>query len=133
MINTGNGVGKTTVLRLIDYCFGKDAKKIYTDPESGETLGDVKAYLIEKRVLIRLTLSERADKIEPNSKYVIERNFLSGKHKIQMINGERVSRAKEFPQKIGRTSLESYQVISQRLDKSPAERFELIHQLLIIH
>lgn len=101
MINTGNGVGKTTVLRLIDYCFGKDAKKIYTDPESGEPLADVKAYLIEKRVLIRLILSESADKIEPNSKYVIERNFLSGKHKIQTINGKQVSRVKEFPQKIG--------------------------------
>ncbi|EIW14363.1 DNA double-strand break repair ATPase [Lactiplantibacillus pentosus KCA1] len=101
MVNTGNGVGKTTVLRLIDYCFGKDAKKIYTDPESGETLSDVKAYLTEQRVLIRLTLSENADEIEPNSKYVIERNFLSGKQKIQMINGHQVSRAKEFPQKIG--------------------------------
>lgn len=26
---TGNNVGKTTVLRLIDYCFGADGKNIY--------------------------------------------------------------------------------------------------------
>ena len=31
---TGNNVGKTTVLRLIDYCLGGDAKDIYVDPEN---------------------------------------------------------------------------------------------------
>ena len=28
---TGNNVGKTTVLRLVDYCFGADGKNIYQD------------------------------------------------------------------------------------------------------
>lgn len=31
---TGNNVGKTTVLRLIDFCLGGDAKDIYIDPEN---------------------------------------------------------------------------------------------------
>ena len=30
---TGNNVGKTTVLRLVDYCFGGDGKNIYQDTE----------------------------------------------------------------------------------------------------
>ena len=30
---TGNNVGKTTVLRLVDYCFGADGKNIYQDTE----------------------------------------------------------------------------------------------------
>ena len=29
--DTGNSIGKTTVLRLVDYCFGGDGKKIYQD------------------------------------------------------------------------------------------------------
>ena len=28
--DTGNSVGKTTVLRLVDFCLGKDPKSIYT-------------------------------------------------------------------------------------------------------
>ena len=32
--NTGNNVGKTTVLRLIDFCLGKDGRIIYTDPSN---------------------------------------------------------------------------------------------------
>lgn len=31
---TGNNVGKTTVLKLIDFCLGADAKIIYTDTEN---------------------------------------------------------------------------------------------------
>ena len=31
---TGNNVGKTTVLVLIDFCLGASAKGIYTDPEN---------------------------------------------------------------------------------------------------
>ena len=29
---TGNGVGKTTVLRLIDFCLGGKGVEIYSDP-----------------------------------------------------------------------------------------------------
>ena len=31
---TGNNVGKTTVLKLIDFCLGADSKIIYTDTEN---------------------------------------------------------------------------------------------------
>ncbi|MDA6306810.1 DUF2326 domain-containing protein [Escherichia coli] len=84
---TGNNVGKTTVLMLVDFCLGADAKGIYTDPETkkGEyTL--VKNFLIETEVLITLTLVEDLD--DPLAKtIVIERNFLSRKKCIRRING----------------------------------------------
>ena len=33
---SGNNVGKTTVIRLIDFCLGGDGKNIYTDNEFKE-------------------------------------------------------------------------------------------------
>lgn len=84
---TGNNVGKTTVLQLIDFCLGASAKGIYTDPENkkNEDL-KVKNYLIEKEVQVTLKLV--ADLDEPLSdELVIERNFLPRKKLVRRING----------------------------------------------
>jgi uncharacterized protein YydD (DUF2326 family) len=74
---TGNNVGKTTVLMLIDFCLGGDSKVIYTDPESKRdeyTL--VKDFLMDSKVLLTLVL--KADLAVADSEEVrIERNFLS--------------------------------------------------------
>lgn len=49
--STGNNVGKTTVLKLIDFCLGADANIIYTDTENNKDIyQEVKDYLMEKRV-----------------------------------------------------------------------------------
>lgn len=100
-VATGNGVGKTTVLRLIDFCLGKSPRKIYTDPESKKEITDVKNFLNQECVLIRLTLSNHVNQVDEGSKYVIERNFLSGKKKIQQINGKPYSNEKKFTAQIG--------------------------------
>lgn len=88
---TGNNVGKTTLLMLVDFCLGSDGKSIYTDPETkkGEyTL--VKDYLINKEVLITLILSENLN--DPiSNQLVIERNFLSRKRCIRRINGKQLT------------------------------------------
>lgn len=48
---TGNSVGKTTVLKLIDFCLGAEAKGIYVDPESKrQEYKMVKDYLIQKKL-----------------------------------------------------------------------------------
>ena len=48
---TGNSVGKTTVLKLIDFCFGAVKKIIWEDPENKKELYCVvKNYLIDKEV-----------------------------------------------------------------------------------
>ncbi len=83
---TGNNVGKTTILMLIDFCLGADSKNIYLDPENRkEEYKLVKDFLINNKVLITLIL--KADLSKHSSREVcIEKNFLSRKDKIQRIN-----------------------------------------------
>lgn len=84
---TGNNVGKTTVLVLIDFCLGASAKGIYTDPETKKTeYLLVKNFLISTEVLVTLTLSENL--ADPLAKeLIIERNFLPRAKIIRRING----------------------------------------------
>lgn len=83
---TGNNVGKTTVLRLIDFCLGKDADSIYKDPENKRGIYHiVKNFLQEKKVIITLVLVDDLDK--PNKKIEISRNFLLRKESICEIDG----------------------------------------------
>lgn len=84
---TGNNVGKTTVLMLIDFCLGGEAKSIYTDPENKrEEYKLVKDFLFNNKVLITLVLKD--DLLIPNSKEIkIERNFLQRSQSIRRIDG----------------------------------------------
>lgn len=85
---TGNNVGKTTVLMLVDFCLGGDAKQIYTEPEhKKEEYKLVKDFLFENEVLITLVLKEDLQR-EDSREIRIERNFLPRKRKIQRINGK---------------------------------------------
>lgn len=85
---TGNNVGKTTVLKLIDFCLGAKANSIYSDTDSGKQVYTlVKEYLVDNNVLITLVLTEDLDDVNAN-KIVIERNFLSRKKLIRRINGK---------------------------------------------
>ena len=86
---TGNSVGKTTVLKLIDFCFGAKAKNIFEDPENKKEIYTlVKDFLVKEEVLITLCLTENLDN-ENAKNIVIERNFISrGKEVIRNINGE---------------------------------------------
>lgn len=84
---SGNNVGKTTVLRLIDFCLSGKGDNIYKDPEfkgKGNTL--VENFLKNNEVSITLTLASELNSDSAN-KIVIERNFLKRKSKIQRING----------------------------------------------
>lgn len=85
---TGNNVGKTTVLKLIDFCLGAKAKIIYEDPESKKDINRlVKDFLLKEEVLITLILTENLDN-DKAKKVIIERNFISrGKKVIRKING----------------------------------------------
>lgn len=96
---TGNNVGKTTVLKLISYCLGRDGKEIYTDSENKKDVyREVKDFLISEEVLITLTLVEDLNKRNAKT-IVIERDFLTGKNSIRRINGEQVLQ-KEFEQEL---------------------------------
>ncbi|MDT9000223.1 DUF2326 domain-containing protein [Paucibacter sp. APW11] len=88
---TGNNVGKTTVLMLIDFCLGASAKGIYTDPETKKNEDPVvKDFLINNEVLVSLTLtSDLADQFAVET--IIERNFLSRSKHIRRINGQQLT------------------------------------------
>jgi len=93
--DTGNSIGKTTVLRLIDYCLGSDGKSIYKDTEfSGQPNTAVQDFLINTEVYITAEFSKDLD--SDTSEIFIERNFLKRQKKIQKINGYNFSDDKKF-------------------------------------
>jgi len=90
---TGNNVGKTTVLKLVDFCLGAEAKEIYADHEHKRIEYKlVKDFLINYGILITLILKEDLLR-EASPEICIERNFLPRAQKIQRING--INKTKE--------------------------------------
>ena len=84
---TGNNVGKTTVLKLVDFCLGAKSAIIFSDTEDKKSLyQEIKDFLIENKVLITLVLTEKFDSTART--LTVERNFLSKKGVIRRINGE---------------------------------------------
>lgn len=92
--SSGNNVGKTTTLRLIDYCLGGDGKNIYTDPEfKNKTNTKVESFLRDNNVVVTLTLVNDFDSPE-SDELTIRRNFLKDrKNTLLEINGETVSKS----------------------------------------
>ena len=88
---SGNNVGKTTIIRLIDYCLGGKGENIFKDPEFKST-SPLKDFLVDKEVLLTLILIESLD-IPGASSNTIERNFLSGAEAVLRIDGEKYSKS----------------------------------------
>jgi len=87
---TGNNVGKTTVLKLIDFCLGANPKNIYVDQETKkQEYKLVKDFLIGNKVLITLVLTK--DLYGGTEDVVIQRNFLARKDIIRTINGDQLT------------------------------------------
>jgi uncharacterized protein YydD (DUF2326 family) len=120
---TGNSVGKTTVLKLVDFCLGADKKNIYVDPETKrDEYKLVKDFLIENKVLITLTLTSDLDNHEANE-IVIERNFLSSvKEGIRRINGHQIL-AENFEMDLGKT------LFPDHLEDKPSFRQIISHNI----
>lgn len=107
--STGNNVGKTTVLKLIDFCLGANANIIYTDTENKkETYDIVKDFLADEAILITLTLTENLN--DPNARQLeIQRNFLKNKKTIRRINGKEIL-AKNFEKELEKQIMASKEV-----------------------
>lgn len=88
---SGNNVGKTTIIRLIDYCLGGKGENIFKDPEFKST-SPLKDFLVDKDILLTLILTESLD-IPGASSITIERNFLSGADAVLLIDGEKYSKS----------------------------------------
>jgi len=84
--DSGNSVGKTTVLRLIDFCLDGKGENIFKDPEFKESNLKVEHFLKENNIIVTLTMIKNIDD-ENSDKIIIQRNFLNRKLKIQTING----------------------------------------------
>jgi uncharacterized protein YydD (DUF2326 family) len=119
---TGNSVGKTTVLKLIDFCLGANPKNIYVDPETKrQEYKLVKDFLINQKVLITLVLTQ--DLNNPNAEeIVIERNFLSRKAIIRKINGEAFTE-EEFEIQLGKL------IFPNHLSEKPTFRQLISHNI----
>lgn len=122
-IETGNNIGKTTVLALIDYCLGGDAEQIYKDPETKKEIDFVKDYLIQKEVLITLILKEDLEQ-EDSIEVELCRNFLQRNKKIMSINGENLIRnkGKDYEKKLG-------QLLMDRQVLKPSFRQLIAHNI----
>ncbi|QOH65385.1 DUF2326 domain-containing protein [Bacillus amyloliquefaciens] len=123
-IETGNNIGKTTVLALIDYCLGGNPEQIYKDPESNKIIDFVKDYLVDKEILITLKL--KRELLDENSQEVIiERNFLQRNKKIMKINGENLTKnkGKDFEDKL------SDLIIGERESNKPGVRQIFAHNI----
>ncbi|MHB1105191.1 MAG: DUF2326 domain-containing protein [Lutibacter sp.] len=98
--STGNNVGKTTVLRLVDYCFGGDGKNIYQDTEFKKQPNTfVENFLKENNIIIEIELVANLE--DKTSEIVlIRRNFLQRSQKIQEVNGENITNNNEFDKKL---------------------------------
>lgn len=88
--STGNNIGKTTVLKLVDFCLGANSNIIYMDTENKkEVYKVVKDFVVDEEILITLILTKNLDDIKAEE-IIIQRNFLSNKKAIRKINGKSV-------------------------------------------
>ena len=96
--DSGNNVGKTTVLKLVDYCLGAKAKSIYQDSEF-KTDSKIKDFLETNNVVITLCLSESIE-TDDDDDIIIKRNFLARAKKLAEINGDNITDEKEYQKKL---------------------------------
>jgi uncharacterized protein YydD (DUF2326 family) len=93
--DTGNSIGKTTVLRLVDYCFGGDGKNIYQDTEFNKQPNTtIENFLKDNEIIITVVLVDNLD--VPTEEVIIRKNFLARNKKLQEINGQNIIDNKEF-------------------------------------
>ncbi len=96
---TGNNVGKTTVLRLVDYCFGADGKNIYQDTEFNKQPNTtIENFLKDNEIIITVVLVDNLD--GSKEEVIIRKNFLPRNRKLQEINGENITDNKAFDKKL---------------------------------
>lgn len=94
--DTGNSVGKTTVLRLVDYCFGADGKNIYQDTEfKNQPNTKIENFLKDNEIIITIILVDTLEGVEKH-RITVRKNFLLRNKKLQELNGKNITDNKEF-------------------------------------
>lgn len=96
---SGNNVGKSTIIKLIDFCFGSKPENIYLDPEFKKPNIKVENFLKDNDIIITLKLVENLED-ETSDEVLIKRNFLKNSQKIQEVNGESIKNDKKFQHRL---------------------------------
>lgn len=105
---TGNDVGKTTTLKVIDFCLGASRSSIYVSPDDPKNEYQlVKDYLINNKILIQLYMSESFEESN-HDQILIERNFLLRNKGIRRINGVDYDNESDFEEGLKQILLPSY-------------------------
>lgn len=133
---SGNNVGKTTVLRLVDYCLGGNGKNIYQDPEfKNKKNTEIEDFLKQKNIVITLTLKRDLDDDE-SLEITTRRNFLQYGNKIQEIDGKKYSND-DYPRKLKELIFHSKkdkptfrQIISKNIRD---EKNRLVNTVKVLH
>lgn len=82
----GNGVGKTTFLKLIDICMGaRDRKYIYTNFDTGNINSELKDYISTSKIRVELELIDSFEKVAKQVNLGVDL-FSKGR---RYINGEK--------------------------------------------
>ncbi len=134
---SGNNVGKTTVLRLIDFCLGGEGKNIYQDTEfKNKTNTQIEKFLKDNNIIISLALTDNIDNFD-SPEIVIRRNFLKYTDKIQEINGNSITNDKKFDNKLKELVFQTKvdkptfrQIISKNIRD---EKNRLINTVKVLH
>ena len=132
--SSGNSVGKTTVLRLIDFCLGGDGRNIYKDPEFGSINEHVRDFLVGEKIVLSLVLTDDLDG-PADEALVIERNFLKRGEKIQTVNGLEYGNddfKKELKTRIFRTNSEKPTLGELKSKNIRDEKNKLLHILRVL-
>jgi len=132
--SSGNGVGKTTVLRLIDFCLDGDGKNIYIDPEFRTHNTIVENFLKESGVIVKLTLVSDISVLH-STKVVIEKNFLNRKEKIQRINGEQLGNedfSKKLKEAIFKTNVDKPTFKQLKAKNIRDEKYKILNTLRVL-
>ncbi len=85
----GNKIGKSTVLRVINFCLGSDGTSIWLDPIKKEENVEVKSYVLSENVDFVLYLKRGKERIELKRSFIVSETKSGPRIKRQgWINGE---------------------------------------------
>lgn len=96
---TGNNVGKTTLLNLIAYCLGGEAKDVYRSAD-GQENREVSQFLTQTQVVVELGMVATIA-VDESRRVVVCRNFLKPPKNLCTVNGKQVS-VNDLPQELER-------------------------------
>lgn len=88
---SGNDIGKTTFIRVIDFCFGSDLRELYYDRDEKKENLEIKNFLITNKILFTLNIGLEFGETD----YVLKRWFTGKRDKNdkpeikQAINNEK--------------------------------------------